>query len=213
VFRSDSLHRLTNAGLAVMTRVRLRTVIDMRSSGDLQRQGRYALADEIAYRHLPWYEDETRPFKLARPDDPMPDVARAYLDLVEACKDALAAVFQLLAEEDHAIVFHCVAGKDRTGIVAALLLSVLGVPDTSIVADYHLTETAAGRLRAWAVTHDPDVVAELESTPAWVLRAPDTTMETFLQLVRDNYGSVDLFVAHLGIHHDTTEVLRHRLLD
>lgn len=213
VFRSDSLHRLTNADLDAMRSLGVRTVLDMRSSGDLQRQGRYALADEIAYRHLPWYEDNTRPFHLSQPGDPTPDVASAYLDMVLACKPAVAAAFDVLSKEDHAIVFHCVAGKDRTGIVAALLLSVLGVPDASIVADYHLTDRAADRQRNWAETHDPELVVEMDATPAWVLRAPASTMEAFLQLVRANYGSVDQYVTLLGIRQDTIEILRQRLLD
>lgn len=213
VFRSDSLHRLTDTDLDVMTALGVATVIDMRSTGDLQRQGRYPLADKIAYRHLPWYEDDTRPFQLSRSNEPEPDFARAYLDLVVGCSAAVVTAFEALAQDDHAIVFHCVAGKDRTGIIAALLLSVLGVPDTAIVADYQLTDAASRRMRAWAERHDPDLVAEMDSTPPWVLRVPATTMETFLQLVREEYGSVEQLVAHLGLGDQIIEELRSRLLE
>ena len=213
VYRSDSLHRLTPADLETAARLGVRTVIDMRSSGDVQRHGRYAGADDIAYHHLPWYEDDTRPFELSKPGDPAPDVARTYVDMTAACKDAVAAAFQALADEEHAIVVHCVAGKDRTGIVAALLLSILGVPDASIVHDYQLTDGAAARMRAWAEVHSPEVVSEIETTPDWVLRAPATTMEAFLRLVRDDYGSVEALLTHLGIHEITTSRLRRRLLE
>lgn len=213
VYRSDSLHRLTSADLKIAAEVGVRTVIDMRSSGDVERDGGCALGDAVAYHHLPWYEDHTRPFEPSKPGDPTPDLARTYLDLTAACKDAVAAVFHALAEEEQAIVFHCVAGKDRTGIVAALLLSALGVPDASIAEDYQLTDGAAARLRAWADVHAPEVVIEMEATPDWVFRAHASTIEMFLRLVRDDHGSVDAFLAHVGIDATTTNRLRRRLLD
>ena len=213
VFRSDSLHRLTTADLKVMEPLRLRTVIDMRSSSELRLQGCYPLANEVAYHHVPWYEDETRPFKLSKPGDPAPDLASAYLDLARACGPALASVLDLIADADHAVVFHCVAGKDRTGIVAGLVLAVLGVPDASIASDYHLTEGAAPRMRAWAQAHDARALAEIRATPAWVHRAPHESIEAFLHLARVEHGSIDRFLGHVGVDENITEKLRHRLLE
>lgn len=212
VYRADSLHRLTPTDLELVDQLGVRTVIDMRSSGDIERDGACALIADVAYRHLPWYEDHTRPFELSKRGDPSPDFARGYLDLAIACKVAVAAVFEALAEEEHAIVFHCVAGKGRTGIVAALLLAGLGVSDESIIDDYHLTDGAADRQREWAEKHAADLLAQMDETPEWVLRAPRATMEAFLRLVRDDFGSVAALLAHLGVPATTMNRLRERLI-
>lgn len=62
-------------------------------------------------------------------------------------------------------MFHCSAGKDRTGVLAALVLDVLGVPDHQIAADYHLSALAMDQLVAWLVDNRPDLVDTMAQQP------------------------------------------------
>ena len=141
VFRSDTLHRLTTADLEHARQLGVRTVIDLRSTDELT-EGAASRTPSVAFHHLPLFEDDAPPSEPIEDDDP------SLPRRVSTCRwrrpgaRPSRASFGVIAEGDHAVVFHCAAGKDRTGILAALLLSTLGVADDLIVADYHLSEHA-----------------------------------------------------------------------
>ena len=115
------------------------------------------------------------------------DLTRAQ-DLGVAGRDALATALRVIAEGDHAVVFHCAAGKDRTGILAALVLSTLGVPDEVIIADYTLSDRALAPAIAWAEANDRRWADELATLPSWLLHAPTKVMQEFRNLLRAEHG-------------------------
>jgi protein tyrosine/serine phosphatase len=80
VFRSDALHRMTGADLELALGLGLRTVIDLRSSAELEEEGRFAHADDAAFHHLPVFEQNALPFKPFEPDDPEPPPGVDYAD-------------------------------------------------------------------------------------------------------------------------------------
>ncbi|MEZ5261759.1 MAG: tyrosine-protein phosphatase [Acidimicrobiales bacterium] len=151
IFRSDAL-RLTDADVAVLRdEIGLRLVIDLRTGfefghrdgGGNENYVRRNLAVGAQRVHLPMV-DETRIQRQA--SDERPIAARSYLKMFERGGPALAEAFSLIAEPDnHPLVFHCAAGKDRTGILAAMLLGLLGVDDDTIVADYALSQANMAR--------------------------------------------------------------------
>ena len=113
------------------------------------------------------------------------DLGRHYVDSLVERTETLAEVIEHLASRDNLpAVFHCTAGKDRTGMVAALVLSLVGVPDDVIVHDYTLTDDRMAlvmeRIRASGDFPEP-VTPLLER----VGRAEAASMETFLAAVRD----------------------------
>ena len=65
-----------------------------------------------------------------------------YFRILRMSKSAYRVFFETLLANDEAIIFHCTVGKDRTGVAAALLLSLLGIPEEEIVRDYALTQIA-----------------------------------------------------------------------
>jgi protein-tyrosine phosphatase len=212
VYRSDALHRLTDADLEVAFGLGLRTVIDLRSSEELDKHGRFAHADEVAFHHLPFFEADSVPFKCAERDDPEPPPGVEYVAIATNARRSIAAAFRVIAEGDYALVFHCGAGKDRAGILAALVLSSLGVPDESIVADYHLSERALAPTLAWAEANAPDMAEQMTALPHWLLRAPVQVMQAFLQILRDRHGSIDGYLADAGVEPPVLDALRGRLL-
>jgi protein-tyrosine phosphatase len=212
VYRSDTLHRLTDADLDVASSLGLGTVIDLRSTAELVKHGRFAHADKVAFHHLPFFEEDAPPLKPLEPDDREPPPGVNYFAIATSARSSIAAAFRVIAEGDYAVVFHCGAGKDRTGILAALILSSLRVPDESIVADYHLSERALAPSLAWAEANSPEMAAELTTLPAWALRAPTSVMQAFLQLLRERHGSIDAYLADAGVRPPVLDALRGRLL-
>jgi protein-tyrosine phosphatase len=110
------------------------------------------------------------------------------------------------------LVFHCAAGKDRTGVLAAFILSILGVPDEIISADYGLTELGMKRLIKWAEVSQPDLATAYANMPARFAAADPRAMAIILDDLNTKYGSVQNFVREIGVSDQTANILRESLL-
>lgn len=213
LFRSDGLHHLNAGDVAILRdEIRLGDVIDLRSSGELRADGRGLLEDEsIRFHHLPLFDRETD--QRTHPDYEPDSVTLAdrYFFLAELAKEAVSKVLDVLAETDDAAVYHCAAGKDRTGVISAILLSVLGVPDEIIVADYAASrenlDSIIDRLMSTKGYQDM-----LEALPPDTMHAEPQTMISFLQRLTDKYGSVRGYAMDAGLSESQIEKLKSRLL-
>lgn len=218
VLRADSLHRLTAADVAVLGSIGLRTVIDLRSDAEVERLAATPLPPGASILHTPW-----------RPPAKVPQIlggvaemsyiplAELYESFVEANLDLLAQDFRVMAApEHHAVLFHCYAGKDRTGITAAVLLDVLGVPAADIVADYAATDDNQDRFRELAAG-DAEVLGfnEIDRTKVNpdLAHAPAAQMVDFLDILAARWGSGAGLLAAAGMEDDEIEALRDNLLE
>jgi hypothetical protein len=210
-FRSDALHELTRDDLVVLRDLGLRTVVDLRTGAELERHGRGLLIDEpVRHVHLSVLPAESGE-SAAAPPPIHDDLAARYLWYLEVGSTALAAALRLLARrEAQPLVFHCAAGKDRTGVLSALALSCLGVGRADIVDDYVQTaarlELILERLRGHAVSAD-----EIRADPRVTIDAG--TMERFLDGVERRYGGAVGWARSAGIDPPTLEALKACLLD
>jgi protein-tyrosine phosphatase len=213
VFRSGALHRLTTFDLETARRdLGLRTVIDLRSTAELARTGAF-VGDAVVVHHAPLFEEDALPFKWAEPDDPEPPPGEDYVAIAETGARSLALALEVMAEEAHPVAFHCAAGKDRTGILASLLLSALGVSDDDIGRDYELTNLSRASHLAWAKVHDPAEAADMESRPPWLNTASGSVIRAFLEILRTRHGSIDGYLHDLGVDGGVVQTLRSRLLE
>jgi hypothetical protein len=131
------------------------------------------------------------------------DLGRHYVESLDERTETLATVIEHLAPRDYLpAVFHCTAGKDRTGMVAALVLSLVGVSDDVIVHDYTLTDDrmvfVMERIRASGDFPEP-VTPMLER----VGRAEASSMEKFLGALRDGYDGAHGWARAAGLSDDT----------
>jgi protein-tyrosine phosphatase len=210
-FRSDALHELTVDDLVLLRDLGLRTVVDLRTGTELERHGRGLLIDEpVSHVHLSVLPIEAGE-SLAAPPPVGTDMAARYLWYLEVGSSALAAALRLLADPaSQPLVFHCAAGKDRTGVLSALALSCLGVGRDGIVDDY--VQTAARldlileRLRGRPL-HQQEVRAD----PRVTIEA--ATMERFLDGLDERYGGATGWALSAGIEVATIVALRQCLLE
>jgi protein-tyrosine phosphatase len=217
LYRSDGLHRLTDTDVEVMREIGLRTVIDLRTANELVERGRFPLdAHPVGYHHLSlmdviWDREQA-------PADGAPVtefLLERYVEMIESAGERIGAAFRIMAEPGALpAVFHCAAGKDRTGIVAGLLLSSLGVPDDVVVADYALTAEAIGRmLAAWGDGSPPETKASVETIPSAFLAADPAAMARLLAVTREVHGSTREFVRTLGAADEVLTALEAALLE
>ena len=223
LYRSDTLHRLTDDDADVFRALGLRTVIDLRSGTELDDHGRLDPAHEkdLAWHHVAMLDNlrlAPRAPDEAAPPIPLPadDIApgEGYLAIAEQFGASLARVFELLAADDALpAVFHCTSGKDRTGIVAALLLDLLGVDDDVIADDYVLTAESRARSAPWIQANEPEFAAFLRQIPPERRVIEGTTILGFLELARAKYGSGRDFLLHLGVRDAELHDLQVRLVE
>ncbi|MGL5809932.1 MAG: tyrosine-protein phosphatase, partial [Nocardioides sp.] len=104
-------------------------------------------------------------------------------------------------------VFHCRAGKDRTGVLVAILLSLLGVNDDDIDTDYMLSNAAYA---SFCASRGVDVAESIHD--AAVMASPPRVVTSLLSTLRERYGSVDAYLAAAGLASDVPYTLRGSLI-
>ncbi|MGW6859139.1 tyrosine-protein phosphatase [Streptomyces xanthophaeus] len=210
LYRSDSLAKLQGEDWEQFLALGVRTVIDLRYPWEIEAKGRMPEHGTIAYANL---SVEHRPYDQAEIDpalDPWRYLADRYAEVALDGAEELRRALELIADGDGPQVFHCASGKDRTGLLAALVLSLLGVDEDDIAADFALTERATKRLiEDWRAAH-PDRTL---NWPGYG-RAPEVVIRLFLAELAATYGSVHAYATgHLGVDEALITRLRAQLLD
>ena len=184
------------------------TVVDLRTTEETTRWPCSLAGDSrFDYRHcnlegddpIPWYD-------LSQEHWPLSDSYAALLARRgPAIRDVLAA---LAGSAGAPAVFFCAGGTDRTGIIAALVLGLVGVPDDVIAEDYSLS--AKGLVRRFTAEGSPSWMSpnDLASGRALATLARPATMIELLRLVRRDYGGVNSYLLHAGVTAEEIELLR-----
>jgi protein-tyrosine phosphatase len=212
IYRADSLHKLTANDLLAYERLGIRRVYDLRS--DAERETHPNPFDSIQYAVIgraTGTEQRAIDAELFRAATDGEQLLRdLYLGMLEHSAPLLGQLLSGFAEPDHLpAVFHCHAGKDRTGVVAALLLLVAGVDRDDILDDYELTR------RYRTLDHQQDSLANLlaagmsPEAAAGVLAAPRWAMEGTLDAIASEYGGIEAYLIDVaGMARDTLRKLR-----
>src|SRR5262245_61111216 len=140
LYRSDALSRLAGEDIESFQRLGIRTVLDLRRPSEVEKYGRVPDLPGLSY----WNVHPEQPEWVREMYDPAAGPVRFYADryreLVDVGAAGIATAIGLVADPAGApLVVHCAGGKDRTGVVSALTLELLGVSDVDIAADYRLT--------------------------------------------------------------------------
>jgi protein-tyrosine phosphatase len=198
VFRADSLHSLSPSDHALFARLGLRVIYDLRTDRERQeRPNALPAAEDLRSVWLPLIASSE--LDAAAITERLRDGEQFLLEVYQGMVRNSAHVFGelLVGLTDPAglpAVFHCAAGKDRTGVTAAILLSVLGVNDDDVLDDYELTSRHRNEHQRKEVMSAlqqrglaPEIAAGVIKTPRWV-------MATVLDEIRTTYGSVEEYL-------------------
>jgi protein-tyrosine phosphatase len=212
VFRSDRLTRLTDADNQRLESFGIGRVFDLRSDLELSQDGPGDFsAARDRHRHVPLVRVSLS-ITDARIDWTKVDLQNRYLEMLEEGGPVIREVLEHVAGDGAAAtVFHCTGGKDRTGVLAAVLLRTLGVDDEVIVEDYAVSETylapfvEASREMMEREGFDPQIVLYLCGSPAPRMRKMLSDMDA-------RWGSAEAYLAWAGMGEASIELLRRRLL-
>jgi protein-tyrosine phosphatase len=211
VFRSDALHHLAQADVRRLRDVLgLGVVIDLRSTAELASEGRGVLgAEPIAFHHVPLFDADDVGAEARRAAVSLGD---RYFMLAEFARERIGRVLRTLADANQPAVYHCAAGKDRTGVVTGVLLAVLGVPDEAIVADYVATQDNLDAIIE-RLMQTEGYQTMLAALPPDTLHAEPETMRGFLTRMRERHGSMRDYARHAGVDDAALARLADRLLE
>ncbi|MHC0431709.1 tyrosine-protein phosphatase [Streptomyces sp. O3] len=209
LYRADSLSKLRGADLDRFRALGIRTVIDLRYPWEIAAKGRVPEDPALTYVNL---SVEHRPYDQAEIDPalaPWRYLADRFAEVALDGAVELREALRVIAYGSEPQVFHCASGKDRTGLLAALVLSLLGVSEDDVAADFALTELATERLVAdWHAAHPGRTLR----WPGYG-RAPEDVIRLFLSDLRETYGSVHAYaVQHVGVDAPLLSALRAQLL-
>jgi protein-tyrosine phosphatase len=192
LFRSDAPHRLDADGMAILSTFQLRSVLDLRTPAETELAP--SPLDRLAAR-------TTRISLLGSDLESLPvELDAIYRFLIDERGDAIGEAVRVLCRPGAMpALVHCSAGKDRTGIVIALVLAALGVPDGLIMADYALSAS-------YLELDQTPVIGELAATAgldeqqaAALLASPAQLIAMVLDRVRTSAGSVDGYLTEHGV--------------
>jgi protein-tyrosine phosphatase len=199
LFRSDTLHELTEADVVLLREVGLKTIIDLRTTVELQQTGRGLMDAEAAqFVHLSVIDKDAGESRgIPAPIDD--DLSKRYLWYLDIGRQALAEALTLMGDEaKYPIVFHCAAGKDRTGVLSALVLEMAGVERQVIVEDYLLTASRMEMIVERLRRATPEGKARYE-IPAKALAVEAATMVGFLDGLERLHGGARQWALSAGV--------------
>lgn len=224
LYRSGDLSRLTEADINYLEQMGIRLICDLRTTDEtIKYQNRLPQHAALYYLHAPIYEREDAMSRLiATLILKRSQLEKVWLEgvyikrFVEKGARSFGRTLTLLANEHHyPAVVHCTAGKDRTGITVALLLSVLGVSEEVIIADYTLSNLYFNEILS-------GVEADAERLAIFGIQTPDlfpflTAQAQILQQTLDyincTYGSIEQYLLEkAAVSPAVLDTLRHNLL-
>lgn len=204
VVRSDSLTRLDRRGRAALVAYGVTTIIDLRSPSELHGWPS-PFREHPGYRSLPVLNDADM-----NAVGGIEERAAVYRWQLDHTGHRVAAVLQAIAGAPAgAVLFHCWAGTDRTGVVAALLLALAQVEHDAIVHDYSLSDAAIGTLLEEQLRAEPD--RDKREALRVAFRAQPEAITDLLSYLDDHHGGVASYLAGFGIDAGAQARLRLRL--
>ena len=218
LFRSAALHKMNDLDVARLKQdLSPRAVIDLRRLRDPERNPEVGLLEAIGARYcsLPFRPDGLADFSeevRAHPNATHLGAVYLYRIREQPYAKRLVDALEIIADTDnHPLVFHCTAGKDRTGVLAAMVLATMGVVDEDVVEDYVLSAPLMRLIRERMLS-DPETAQAVKEQPEYHWEASAESMTIFLSLLRREYGSAEGYLRAHGASTSLADRLKRALL-
>jgi protein tyrosine/serine phosphatase len=214
VVRSDNVRRLTDEGWRALAEHGVQRIVDLRFPEELAEDQPLDVDIDVVHVSVlgagpdPEYVKELDAHLAV--NDVADHYAWSYVDFLERYRERFGRAFAAIADAEGTVVVHCFAGKDRTGLVAAVLLRLAGVDHATIGADYAVTaENLRLRWEAWLrEARDEEERAKLEK----LQHTPAEAMARVVQEIERRYGDVASYLRAAGLTDAQIDRLRERLV-
>lgn len=209
LFRAGNLDKISLAAQQQLIDQGVKTVIDLRDEWEAQNfPNPFAQSRIVTYLNLPLIGDSLSTNVAWKAETQnYTTLDELYTKYLDHCQRQLGAIVSAIAESTFTTLFHCHAGKDRTGIVAALLLGAVGVPNATIAEDYALSASPITHLikqwREYAIQHGQDM-QHFERD----VGSNSETMLNMLDYLTRHYGSTTNYLYSCGVSDRHLERLR-----
>lgn len=234
IIRSAQLSDLSKKEILVLKNdYNLKMIIDLRSDSEIEKKPE-TIIDGVEYYHIPYFNESTLGVTSGMGSDVLsaiknaesredlynfiPDLYTVYSLLGKddfSCKQISKCIKKIMSNREGAVLFHCTAGKDRTGVTSAIILKLLGVDDRGIFDDYEYTNLVSSKnARKYSKLaryffRDKKLADKVYN----VYLAKPEYLRTFLDSIEQKYGSFDYYVKEvLCISDEETEQFRNNIL-
>jgi len=208
LLRSDAPLRLAPDDRARLVRFGLTTVVDLREAHELAREPNgFADHDGIAVEHVEVWSLINA--SGVEPADPW-DITGFYLAALDHAGPAFATSTRLLADAEGAAMFHCTVGKDRTGLLALLILEAVGVTRDAVIEDFALTESRVEPIRERLLL-DAERRGIARSDFVRLLGATPDLIEPAIEHLDRRHGGAEAYLRRHGAADATLSLLRAKL--
>lgn len=214
IFRSDSLQSVTQRDIALLhDTLGVRSLIDLRGEDEVLAEGRGALAErDVRYTNLPLVQEDGSLVSYLE-DSRTVDLVPRYLSYLDSPGRTMLRALELLSEAETApTVFFCAAGKDRTGVLSALVLRLVGVQPQAVVDDYLLSARSAEIILRERLMPSPTYAHHIATLPREVYTAEAETMRRFLRALDAEHGGAQQWARAQGLEQAVVDRLRAALL-
>ncbi len=206
--RGDSTSTLTQKDQMFLYDYGVRCIIDLRSTLEAAYQpSRMNKYKGISYYNVPMMDNMHQKNTTYAATKCLYDL---YEQLLTHGQEEFLRVFSIMLQHlNQGILFHCAAGKDRTGLVAMMLLSLADVPEDTIIADYAVSENY---LAPWQERQKTLMNLQGFHVPQEMLGSNATNMKRAVAWIGSQYGSAQAYLKHIGLSEHDLALLKDRLL-
>ena len=198
VIRSDCPMDVSAKGALEFEALNISDVIDLRTSEQIVREPSYFRdRDSVHYHNITFINGNESP-------ESEESIPITYLKMMEE-QETIRGILQVIAEAQGTVLYHCAVGKDRTGIVTAIIMKICGVSVEDIIADYQVSETYIYNLMADFRSSHPHL-------PEWIGRSRPEYMGECLRNLDHKYGSFDHYLEAMKIPESVLQGIRKKLL-
>ncbi len=184
ILRSDALVNLDEQDIEILKFGGIRTILDFRSVRETDELPN-SLKDhqDFTYYHFPILAGGSIP----KSADEFPSI---YMTIADDSQ--MTDIFRLIAEAEEGVLYHCTAGKDRTGVVSAILHLLGGWSEEQVVADYMITKEMTAAVAAWIEQQHPEIDINL-------VIPQEMHMKKFLKAFLNKYKTAENYLHQIGL--------------
>lgn len=196
LIRSDVPYCLEDNEIKEILDLGIDTVIDFRTKAELTKKTCvFSKLKNVKYHNIPMYGGDKMP-------ESADLIAPGYFNMIED-KESIYKIMKVIAESKNGILYHCTAGKDRTGVISAVLLSLVGVSKEEIAEDYYVSWGNIKKLVDELIKKNPDFVV-FENKKEYILE--------FLDMMTKKYGSARGYLLNIGLSEDEINKIKEKLI-